>query len=779
VEIQYKWPWDPLCVTVTSVDTVHSVIFTNGLRPLEPTSPSAKAMLAKGPGNQIMEGMWWKQGPQVTGFVALSNTTAQVIKAQLQVSDSTGQAIGQHAVTISAHGTKTLNLEELQAAAGTAGGLRVTCYGGANDLLPNGGLQDKASGYSASVPFVPLQTAPLRESTQTFAELGLMSGAADPMMQFPAGTTFTPYAFLRNAGEQSASVTPSIYWMESGAARSARLQAIKLLPHQTLSLDVPASLSLAGLQNFNGSFNLVFDVKGLVLLASGSVDQKNTYVFEVIPASVKESASKTLGRWSTANGDDTMVTLWNPADEAQDMLFTAHFSGGHYNLPVHLGPRATRMFNLSEIVQNQIPDPEGNLIPPSIHEGSAKISGLQAENEHILVAVGGGVYNVRKATCAYICTTCNGAVSSSFQSASFSVPYQGNTQLALTAQWNSGHVYDLSSVATWTSSNSSVATVSKGLTYGVAVGNITINGADVPEPWYYYDCGTHLLSCPQDTGVDGSGSGPVKPNLTRISPNFGKVGTNVGVTLSGSGFGTAPTVNFGGTGISVTYLTRNDTTIAATFTIAASAPVGIQTVSVNNTTTGDGGSPTSNPVNFQVTPASAVPVNFHLTGASDQGGGALPLLVADFAWQSSTGNYLDLGSCFVRENVTFPNTNNGTCPSSTQNCFFPSSPPWAAKGSAGSGYANPTITSPGTAAGAEQNSDYDTVANLNFVKPYSASPYSGSQLFQYSCNGGSWTTLYGPASINYSMSMNASNKWQAVVSRSDTPQTSVFVIPNQ
>ena len=94
VEIQYKWPWDPLCVTVTSVDVIHSVIFTNGLRPLEPMNPSARAMLVKGPGAQIIEGMWWKQEPQVTGFVALSNTTAQVIKAQLQVNDAAGQSIG-------------------------------------------------------------------------------------------------------------------------------------------------------------------------------------------------------------------------------------------------------------------------------------------------------------------------------------------------------------------------------------------------------------------------------------------------------------------------------------------------------------------------------------------------------------------------------------------------------------------------------------------------------------------------------------------------------------
>ncbi len=30
-EIEYSWPWDPLCVTVTSLDAVHSTIFTTGL----------------------------------------------------------------------------------------------------------------------------------------------------------------------------------------------------------------------------------------------------------------------------------------------------------------------------------------------------------------------------------------------------------------------------------------------------------------------------------------------------------------------------------------------------------------------------------------------------------------------------------------------------------------------------------------------------------------------------------------------------------------------------
>ncbi|MGA8762459.1 MAG: hypothetical protein WB562_06175 [Candidatus Sulfotelmatobacter sp.] len=317
VEIQYKWPWDPLCVTVTSVDAVHSLIFTNGLRSSSPITPKDKAAVAKIPGTQTVEGMWWKQEPGVSAFVALSNTSDQPVRAQLQVSDSLSKPLGTHSLTVSPHGTKTVNLQELQSAVGAAGGLRVTYSGYVNQLLINGGLEDQANGYSAGLPFVPVSVLPTKSTAQTFAELGLMNGAADPMMRFPAGTTFTPYSLLRNVSDQPAIVTPSVYWMEGAAARSARLQPLGILPYQTQSLDVPALLAESGLQNFNGSFNLVFDVEGSVLMASGSVDQKNTYVFEVLPGSAKESASKNLSYWSTANGDDTMVTLWNPADESR------------------------------------------------------------------------------------------------------------------------------------------------------------------------------------------------------------------------------------------------------------------------------------------------------------------------------------------------------------------------------------------------------------------------------------------------------------------------------
>jgi len=120
-----------------------------------------------------------------------------------------------------------------------------------------------------------------------------MTGAADPMMTFPAGTTFTPFSVARNVGEGPVTVTPSFYWMQDGAARSARLSPFTLAPLASISIDVPSLLGKAGLSTFRGSVNLILDAQGpsrSLLLASGSVDVKNTYVFQVLPRGIQESA---------------------------------------------------------------------------------------------------------------------------------------------------------------------------------------------------------------------------------------------------------------------------------------------------------------------------------------------------------------------------------------------------------------------------------------------------------------------------------------------------------
>lgn len=176
----------------------------------------------------------------------------------------------------------------------------------------------------------------------------------------------------------------------------------------------------------------------------------------------------------------------------------------------------------------------------------------------------------------------------------------------------------------------------------------------------------------------------------------------------------------------------------------------------------------------------AVPTNFHMTGASDVGGGALPYLQAYFSWDSTSGNLQDLSSCNMREYVTYPTSNNSACPNNNPpgSCYYPPSPPWPTPGLSGTGYPNPTSPPPGQATGGTFT-DNNVVTNLNFVTPYSASSFNGTQYFQYSCNGGAWTNIYGPKTITRSMSQNAQAKWVVTVSRSDTSTKSTYLIPGQ
>ena len=511
VEVQYTWAWDPVCATVVSVDPIHSVIFTYGLQPAPSPDQNAAAAVQR---QHAIDGMWWKQEGNVDGFLALSNTLGTAVSTTVQVTDAGNRSLGEYSVTVSPHGTKMVELREVKNASSGAGGLRITYDGPEHGLVVNGGLEDLATGYSAEMPLRPPLHVNEKSTSTTWTELGLMTGAADPMMSFPTDTVFSPFSLVRNVSDEPVAVTPTLYWMEGSAARSAQGTSFRLLPGETMMLDVRSLLVRAGLENFNGSVNLTLSVLGRahsVLLASGSVDAKNTYVFQVLPRAVLESAAKTVSYWDTANGDDTMITVWNPADEAQDYALTLSFSGGHYVVPMHLEARATRMLNISELIQSQTPDRDGDIIPAGIREGSAKISGIHAENESILVALDSGTYNVRKATCTYYCISCDGEVLTYLVVSPFAVAKGGTDQLTFEAKWNTGSVYYLNNnTSTWSSNNTGIATVSTGLVKGVSPGGVTIS-AFSPTSVYNANYCAYDPYCPYTSNVSGSGPGGVGP----------------------------------------------------------------------------------------------------------------------------------------------------------------------------------------------------------------------------------------------------------------------------
>ena len=508
-EIEYQWPWAAVSATVKNVDVVNSLIYIFGLQPSPDWHPDhPESFPARLPSS--FEGLWWKQEKDVSGFLALSNVTGQAIHASVRLTGKSDSQLASYQVTVSPHGTKMIILDELKAAADDTGGIYLTHDGPERGLDINGGLQDKGPGYSARLQMWPQPqpssaSQPQSPQTLSISELGLMTGASDPMMNFPYGTIFTPYSLVRNISEQPVTVTPELWWMSGGSPHSSTLPQMLLSPHQTVNLNAPALLAAAGLKDFNGSVNLILDTKaqaGGLLMSSGSVDQKNTYVFEVMPHGVVEGAAKELCYWSTGNGDDTMVTLWNPADEPQDLSFTLFFTGGQYIYPIHLGPRETRTMNVSDIVHISIPDAAGNVIPAGLTEGSAEIAGSQGEQQQILVSLDVAVYNVRKATCGTVCWECDGIVYAAIDLSPFAVAVAGTTGETFYETSNTGYQYGAS--ASWRSSSTSIATVNTtGVVTGVRTGSLTLYANDLYAEtdgvgWYctdmYFYCPTSNFS---------------------------------------------------------------------------------------------------------------------------------------------------------------------------------------------------------------------------------------------------------------------------------------------
>jgi hypothetical protein len=147
--------------------------------------------------------------------------------------------------------------------------------------------------------------------------------------------------------------------------------------------------------------------------------------------------------------------------------------------------------------------------------------------------------------------------------------------------------YNETGSATWSSSDTSVATVSGGTVSFVGPGSCNIianwNATEYVGP-----------NCSPETVTAGGGEGAtVAPKITSISPSRALFGTVVDVDIKGNGFGSNPSVN-AGSDITVSIQGANNSDIVCTFSLAGNGTGGNHAVTV--TASGH----TSGSVNFYV-----------------------------------------------------------------------------------------------------------------------------------------------------------------------------------
>src|ERR1700693_4438592 len=217
----------------------------------------------------------------------------------------------------------------------------------------------------------------------------------------------------------------------------------------------------------------------------------------------------------------------------------------------------------------------------------------------------------------------NGRLSTSPTSHSFDVSSYPSPPPAISANGNTNGIV-------WTIKSDAYATSGPAVLHAYDAGNVATllyssdqNGTrdDTPGPAVKFAVpnivnGKVFVGTENQLSVFGSlNVQQPPPTLASITPTSGGRGASVGVTLTGTNFFAGATINLSGTGITPSGLTvMNSTTITATFTIAANAPLGAQNVSV---TTAGG---TSGTVAFTVNSTPPPPTLASVRPSSDAQG---------------------------------------------------------------------------------------------------------------------------------------------------------------
>jgi hypothetical protein len=487
---------------------------------------------------QTLEGLWWARDAGVGGSVSVSNASGGVRNVSVQGVAASGDAQPAQSLTLAPHASQMLDLATLMGRslkAGEAGGLRIEFAGLMGEVNVTGGLENRQEGYSAAMPFwmPPVASSGL---LVTLAHAGLMVGAADPLMGFPAGTRFSPYFAMRNLTTQAIPVSLTLY-TEQGQALQGPVQSLQAL--ESRQVDMVSVLRGLGLANFSGMLTLAVSHTGQatdVMVAAGSVDAKGTYVFEVEGRTAEETLSKEAPYWSVRDGNNTMAALWNPSGNAEDVIVTLNYSGkagnsGHYNFRVHIAPHATASLDVKELIANQSPDSEGNVVPATAQEGSFVFRGAGAVHSKLSLNANVGIFNVVKGTCYYGTVWCAGYTGLAIGPASIASSVGGSQQINALGVYDDGTEPGVNSYTSWSSSDSSVASITPGgQVTGVAAGSATITAsASLPKygPYSGYNpsCATLEQNQTFPAQAQVQVSCPTVTNFTETFRNAGPDGT--------------------------------------------------------------------------------------------------------------------------------------------------------------------------------------------------------------------------------------------------------------
>ncbi len=346
---------------------------------------------------QPYEALWSKATATTSAWFALSNVTGDTTSVDYFVTGAQGTRIAGSGVTLAPHATSTISLEplisQLPEAERQAGGLEIDPHAPSGATLIAGALQDPASDTSLSLQFLRRGRAFGPPGLGRLAVVGLPVGAPPADFGLPQDVTFAPEVSLRNTTGAPLPVAVRLE-ITAGTSNPAPLckfeLPVTLAPRQERDVALGPSLATEKCAA-SGMINLVASFRGHrgdLEMEAHSTDSSGVYTVDAELHALDNIFKPATGleRWTNAGGQTTLITLWNPSSQAQQLRL--EFTGGAgltmrvvhsnricdqcYFLPLALPAQGSVTLSTAELRGSAPPDQFGRSFPAA-PSGSLKI----------------------------------------------------------------------------------------------------------------------------------------------------------------------------------------------------------------------------------------------------------------------------------------------------------------------------------------------------------------------------------------------------------------------
>ncbi len=499
-----------------------------------------------------LSGLWWSLSGGRDARIMVSNMSGNPAVADVFL-DFQGERHPSAPLTFSPHETKVLSVAQLLGDLKTSpsqapeGGITIIQRGPNPRLIAQGKVLDPVTGFSTTLEFPD----PARQRTNALHASGVPIGTPPKGSPFAGTGSFAPQVIARNLGATPQALTITVEYPKGAAWNSVEgpggpavpsvvapvlhhkddtsstaiapppspdpasltgqlaLAPLTLGPYSTADFSLDAVMNQLPLPLPYCSIRIQYSgAPGTMAAQVSSVDVRQDLVVDARVMNEGDGwAGSGANPWHLDTNTESILFLTDESDKPARIGFSITAGGVHYYLTtLKLAPHETRAINIRQLRDAQQADFKNNKFPAGAADGAVnwvRLDNVAVTGRVVVISRSGGIAS------SYDCSYCT--CPSGFDSVVAVSPtsfdllpgdWMGCTCTAEYKDCNSVFTYvNVTASATWSSSNTSIATVSGNVVTGLAGGTATISAN-------WTDCGVWAFvmpSCECTSQASGSG----------------------------------------------------------------------------------------------------------------------------------------------------------------------------------------------------------------------------------------------------------------------------------